>query len=103
MARPRAPARSVGPPQSINSDDLDLGVSHADRVADPLAEQRAGQRRHMRERAAGRVGLVLANDAERLPAAVVALDAHGRAEMDLCRVGAGRDDLRTGAPSIPIT
>src|SRR5262249_30732523 len=84
-------------------DDLGLGVCHLYSVADLLSEQRARQRRHMRERPVRGVGLVLANDAERLAAAVVAHDAHGRAEMHLAAIAGLRGKLRARPPGSPIT
>ena len=67
----------------------------------PCRTARAPAARRTR-RALRRVGLVLADDAEGLPAAVVARDGDGRAELHA--VGRGRrfHQLRAGAPRAPV-
>src|SRR3954465_12081398 len=71
-----------------DGDDLGLGGAGLHDVADALAGQRLGDRRDIGDRALRGIGLVLADDAEGLAAAVLALDRHRRAEMGLG--GAGR-------------
>jgi hypothetical protein len=87
---------------SDNLDDLRIGLSGPNGVADFFAEQRARHRRNMRERAARGIGLVFADDPKGLAASIVAYDGHGRAEMHARRVFARRRKLSAGAPRIPI-
>src|SRR4051795_7578942 len=87
---------------SDNLDDLRIGLSGPNGVADFFAEQRARHRRNMRERAARGIGLVFADDPKGLAASIVAYDGHGRAEMHARRVFARRRKLSAGAPRIPV-
>src|SRR4029079_2173207 len=58
---------------SPDRDDLGLAARDADGVADRLADEHGSERRHERDRTLARIGLVLADDAEGLPAPVLAL------------------------------
>ena len=73
-------------------------VAGLHRLAKLFAHQRLGHGRHVRQRAQRGVGLVLADDAVGLAAAVLALDRHRRAEIDLGGV-AWRLDYLGGRPA----
>src|SRR5215831_20907925 len=82
--------------------DLRLGLGDLDRVADLFSEQRARQRRDMRERAARGVGLVLADDPKGLTPPVTAHDGHGRAEMHLAAIAGRSNELCARPPRRPV-
>src|SRR6516165_7151690 len=82
--------------------DLRFFLRDLDRVPDLFVEQRARQRRDVRERPARGVGLVLADDPESLAAPVVADDGHGRAEMHLAPVAGRRGELCRRPPRGPV-
>jgi hypothetical protein len=87
----------------LHPQHLDLVLRKADDVADLLAGQRTRQRRHVRDRALGRVRLVLAHDAKGLLPAARALDGHGRAEVHALVLALGRDHkLRARRPRRPV-
>src|SRR5690348_3925193 len=83
----------ASPSTLANPQNLHLAAADRDHITHRLAEQRARQRRHMRERTMRGVGLVLADDAEGLPAAVVAFDGDGCAELHAAQIGRRRDQL----------
>src|SRR5260221_4998394 len=86
------------------ADRFDLGFPAAgsDHVADALSEHRFGKRRDVRDRTFGGVGFVLADDPERLLAAVVAPDRHGGSEPDFRGVCRGRHYSRARAAGGPV-
>src|SRR6185437_2443494 len=103
LASPRRALTTLsGASTSPNPQNLRLAAADRDNIPHRLAEQRARQRRDMRERAMRRVGLVLADDAEGLTAAVVAFDADGCAELHAAQIGRRRDHLGAGAARAPI-
>src|SRR5271168_5074518 len=80
MATGRPATPGAAPPLFRNRENLDLAIANSDDVADRLAHQRARHRRNVRDRSVARIGLVLADDPERLPPAVVARECDAMAE-----------------------
>ena len=64
-----------------DSDDLGFADAGLDSIADLFPHQRLRDRRHVRQRAERRIGLVLADDAIGLAAPVLAEDGHGGTEL----------------------
>src|SRR5690606_34261046 len=84
---PRRRARAATKPPSastfLDGDDLDRLARDRRLLPLALAHQGAGQGRDVADAALGRIGLVLADDAPGLGAAVLALDGHRVAEAHL--------------------
>src|SRR5690606_11110835 len=85
-----------------DGENLDLAGADARGVADSLAEQRPRERRHIGERALGRIRLVLADDAVGLLAAVLADEGDAHPEPHLAGVLGGRNELGRRAPRRPV-
>ena len=81
QGRTRLSGCHAGAARSSDRDDLGLSLPRGHGVADMLAKEAAGERRSMGNRALCRIGFVLTDDAERLPAAIVAHDRHGAGEQ----------------------
>src|SRR5581483_7496218 len=90
------PVRRIS--RSPDRDDLQLLTARPHDVPHRLADQRLRHRRGKRDRAILRVGLVLADDAIGLHAAVGAAEGHRAAERDDIRRGWIGDDLRRSNP-----
>src|SRR3569833_3876472 len=84
------------------SENLSLVLAGRHDIADLLAGERAGERGYISDRAMRRIGLVLADDAEGLLAAVAALERDGRAEMHASIDRRIADHLRGSAARGPV-
>src|SRR5215510_6300200 len=84
-------------PGEVHPDDVEGllagGQLRGHAVADVLADQRAGQRRHDRDAALGRLGLVGAHDLVANLLAGLVLEEHRRGERDPVARGRRLDDL----------
>src|SRR4029434_7317795 len=99
----RTSLAAVGPGE-IDSDDVEGllagGQLRGHAIADVLADQRAGQGRHDRDAALGRIGLVGAHDLVADLLAALVLEEHRRGERDPLARGRRVDDL--GVPDLPL-
>jgi hypothetical protein len=72
----------MAPVTLLDGDNFNFATIHFHGLTDPLSDEQAGKRRHIRDRSAAGIRLVFTHDPERLAAIIVAQDRNLGAERD---------------------